>query len=312
MKGLRICATGRALPRQIVTNDALSRRVDTSDAWIASRTGIRERRFCCGEETAASLAADAARLALERAGADPGQLCACITATVTPDYASPSVSCLVQQRLGLPEELACFDLSAGCTGFIYALQAARGLLLQDARPYALVIGAEQLSRITDFTDRNTCVLFGDGAGAAVVTLDQVPYAWHPGQPGRRGPAVDRRPRPAHPVIHMDGQAVFRFAVEALPRCVRTLLEQSALRGEEIDWFVPHQANARIVSAAARRLGLPLERFYQNMDRYGNTSAASIPIALDEMDRTGLLRTGQKVICAGFGAGLTWGGVLLTL
>ena len=312
MKGLRICATGRALPRQIVTNDALSRRVDTSDAWIASRTGIRERRFCCGDETAASLAADAARLALERAGADPGQLCACITATVTPDYASPSVSCLVQQRLGLPEELACFDLSAGCTGFIYALQAARGLLLQDARPYALVIGAEQLSRITDFTDRNTCVLFGDGAGAAVVTLDQVPYACTLGSRGDAAPLWIEGPGPAHPVIHMDGQAVFRFAVEALPRCVRTLLEQSALRGEEIDWFVPHQANARIVSAAARRLGLPLERFYQNMDRYGNTSAASIPIALDEMDRTGLLRTGQTVICAGFGAGLTWGGVLLTL
>ena len=248
MKGLRICATGRALPRQIVTNDALSRRVDTSDAWIASRTGIRERRFCCGDETAASLAADAARLALERAGADPGQLCACITATVTPDYASPSVSCLVQQRLGLPEELACFDLSAGCTGFVYALQAARGLLLQDARPYALVIGAEQLSRITDFTDRNTCVLFGDGAGAAVVTLDQVPYACTLGSRGDAAPLWIEGPGPAHPVIHMDGQAVFRFAVEALPRCVRTLLEQSALRGEEIDWFVPHQANARIVSA----------------------------------------------------------------
>ena len=263
MKGLRICATGRALPRQIVTNDALSRRVDTSDAWIASRTGIRERRFCCGDETAASLAADAARLALERAGADPGQLCACITATVTPDYASPSVSCLVQQRLGLPEELACFDLSAGCTGFIYALQAARGLLLQDARPYALVIGAEQLSRITDFTDRNTCVLFGDGAGAAVVTLDQVPYACTLGSRGDAAPLWIEGPGPVHPVIHMDGQAVFRFAVEALPRCVRTLLEQSALRGEEIDWFVPHQANARIVSAAARRLGLPLERFRPN-------------------------------------------------
>ena len=312
MKGLRICATGRALPRQIVTNDALSRRVDTSDAWIASRTGIRERRFCCGDETAASLAADAARLALERAGADPGQLCACITATVTPDYASPSVSCLVQQRLGLPEELACFDLSAGCTGFIYALQAARGLLLQDARPYALVIGAEQLSRITDFTDRNTCVLFGDGAGAAVVTLDQVPYACTLGSRGDAAPLWIEGPGPAHPVIHMDGQAVFRFAVEVLESSIHQLLEQSALRGEEIDWFVPHQANARIVSAAARRLGLPLERFYQNMDRYGNTSAASIPIALDEMDRTGLLRTGQKVICAGFGAGLTWGGVLLTL
>ena len=312
MNGLSILGTGRSLPDHIVTNDDLARRVETSNDWIVSRTGIRERRFCCGEETAASLAADAARLALERAGADPGQLCACITATVTPDYASPSVSCLVQQRLGLPEELACFDLSAGCTGFIYALQAARGLLLQDARPYALVIGAEQLSRITDFTDRNTCVLFGDGAGAAVVTLDQVPYACTLGSRGDAAPLWIEGPGPAHPVIHMDGQAVFRFAVEALPRCVRTLLEQSALRGEEIDWFVPHQANARIVSAAARRLGLPLERFYQNMDRYGNTSAASIPIALDEMDRTGLLRTGQKVICAGFGAGLTWGGVLLTL
>ena len=308
MKGLRILATGRALPVKAATNEDMSRLVDTSDEWIFSRTGIRQRYFC-EAETNAELAAAAATQALERAGAAAEDLAACIVATVTPDYATPSTGCMVQRKLNLPENLPCFDISVGCTGFVYGLQIARGLLLQDERPYALVIGSEALSHVLDFTDRSTCVLFGDGAGAAVVALDDVPYASVLGARGNPDALSVSGPGLPH-AIHMDGQAVFRFAVEAVPKCVRTLLERSGLTLEDIDWFVPHQANARIVASAARRLGVPPEKFYQNMERYGNTSAASIPIALDEMAEQGLLKAGQKLLCVGFGAGLTWGGVLL--
>ena len=310
MRGLRIVATGRALPERVATNEELSRLVDTSDAWIVSRSGIRERRFCGEGENSAALAAAAAALALERSGIDPGGLCACIVATVSPQFATPSNGCVVQRTLSLPEGVPCFDISVGCTGFVYGLQIARGLLLQDPRPYALVVGAEALSHITDFTDRSTCVLFGDGAGAAVVTLDETPYACVLGARGdpdalwALGPGKD----PSH--IHMDGKAVFRFAVEAVPKVVRELLEQTGLTPEDVDWIVPHQANRRIVESAAKRLGLPINKFFLNLDRYGNTSAASIPIALDEMAERGLLKRGQKIICAGFGAGLTWGGALL--
>ena len=311
MRGLRIVATGRALPERTVTNDDMSRLVDTSDEWIVSRSGIKERRFCGEGENSALLAARAARQALERSGIAPEELAACLVATVSPLYATPSNGCVVQQALGLPEEVPCFDISVGCTGFVYGLQIARGLLLQDERPYALVVGAEALSHIMDFTDRSTCVLFGDGAGAAVVRLEEgAPYACVLGAQGApealwaQGPGAE----PSH--IHMDGRAVFRFAVEAIPRVVRTLLDQSGLTMDQVDWIVPHQANRRIVEGAARRLGLPMEKFFLNLDHYGNTSAASIPLALDEMGERGLLTRGQTVICAGFGAGLTWGGALL--
>ena len=298
MKGLKIVATGRALPAKVVTNDDMSKLVETSDEWITTRTGIRTRHFCAGE-TQADLAEQAARRALERGKVDVGDLCACIVATVTPDCSAPTSACLLQQRLDLPEDIPCFDMNVGCTGFIYALQVARGFLLQSGRPYALVIGAEALSRITDFTDRGTCVLFGDGAGAAVVTLADSPYACTLGARGDTEAIFIEGPGPERPYIHMDGQKVFRFAVEAVPHCM-----------EDIDWFVPHQANKRIIDHVAKKLKVPNEKFYQNMMRYGNTSAASIPIALDEMAEQGLLKRGQKVLCVGFGAGLTWGGALL--
>ena len=309
MKGLKIVSTGRALPARVVTNDDMSRLVETSDEWIATRTGIRTRHFCEGE-TQADLAAGAAAIALERGKVDAGDLCACIVATVTPDHSAPTSACLLQQRLGLPEDIPCFDMNVGCTGFIYALQVARGFLLQSGRPYALVIGAESLSRITDFTDRGTCVLFGDGAGAAVVTLADSLYACTLGARGDTEAIFIEGPGPERPYIHMDGQKVFRFAVEAVPHCIRVLLEETGLRLEDIDWFVPHQANKRIIDHVAKKLKVPNEKFYQNMMRYGNTSAASIPIALDEMAEQGLLKRGQKVLCVGFGAGLTWGGALL--
>lgn len=310
MKGLKIVSTGRALPAKVVTNDDMSKLVETSDEWIATRTGIRTRHFCAGE-TQADLAEQAARRALEQGKVDPKDLCACIVATVTPDHSAPTSACLLQQRLGLPEDIPCFDMNVGCTGFIYALQVARGFLLQSGRPCALVIGAEALSRITDFTDRGTCVLFGDGAGAAVVKLEEDSlYACTLGARGDTEAIFIEGPGPERPYIHMDGQKVFRFAVEAVPHCIHVLLEETGLGLEDIDWFVPHQANKRIIDHVAKKLKVPNEKFYQNMMRYGNTSAASIPIALDEMAEQGLLEKGQKVLCVGFGAGLTWGGALL--
>ena len=310
MKGLKIVSTGRALPAKVVTNDDMSRLVETSDEWITTRTGIRTRHFC-ESETQASLAAEAARGALKGGKVAPEDLCACIVATVTPDYSAPTAACLLQQRLALPEDIPCFDMNVGCTGFIYALQVARGFLLQSSRPYALVVGAESLSRITNFNDRGTCVLFGDGAGAVVVTLEEGSlYACTLGARGDAEAILIEGPGPERPYIHMDGQKVFRFAVEAVPRCIHTLLEETGLGLEDIDWFVPHQANKRIIDHVAKKLRVPNEKFYQNMMRYGNTSAASIPIALDEMEEQGLLQKGQKILCVGFGAGLTWGGALL--
>lgn len=310
MQGLKIVSTGRGLPARVVTNEDMSRIVDTSDEWIASRTGIRERRFC-GAETNAGLAAQAARTALDRAGIGPADVCAVVVATVTPSSLAPSMGCLVQKALGLPEHAACFDLNVGCTGFVYGLQVVRGLLMQSPRPYALLIGSEALSRVTDFDDRSTCVLFGDGAGAVVLALDEArPYYSALGARGDEEALFIEGPGGCRPYIRMDGQAVFRFAVEAVPRCVRQVLDQAGLTAADVDWFVPHQANRRIIQSAAKRLGVPEEKFYQNMERYGNTSAASIPIALDEMAEQGLLRPGQRLVLVGFGAGLTWGAALI--
>ncbi|NCB62277.1 MAG: ketoacyl-ACP synthase III [Clostridia bacterium] len=310
MQGLKIVSTGRCLPEAVITNDDMARIVETSDEWITSRTGIKTRRFC-KNESSADLAAAAARAALERSGIKPGELAACVVATVTPECAAPSMGCLVQGALGLPEDVPCFDINVGCTGFVYGLQVARGMLLQSEKPYALLIGAEALSRITDFTDRSTCVLFGDGAGAVVLTLEENrPYGCILGARCSREAIFVEGPGDQKPTIRMDGQTVFRFAVEAVPKCVNELLARAGLSLADVDWFVPHQANRRIVDFAARRLGVAAEKFYQNMEQYGNTSAASIPIALDEMSEQGLLKPGQKIVCVGFGAGLTWGGALL--
>lgn len=310
MKGLKIVSAGRCLPARQVSNEEMSRRVDTTDEWITSRTGIRNRYFC-EKETMTDLAVGAAEEALRRAGIQKEDLCACIVATVTPESSAPAAACRLQKRLELPEDIPCFDLNAGCTGFVYGLGVVRGLLLQSSRPYALLVGAESLSRIIDFTDRGTCVLFGDGAGAVVVTLEEgSPWACTLGASGDDEAIWIAGPGPEQPLIHMDGQKVFRFATEAVPNCMGRLLEEAGLSLEEVDWFVPHQANGRIIDFAARRLGVPLEKFYQNMERYGNTSAASIPIALSEMEERGLLKRGQKIVCVGFGAGLTWGGALL--
>ena len=229
-------STGRCLPRRSVTNKDMSELVETNDEWIFSRTGIRTRRFC-GEETAADLSAGAAQQAMERAGIRPEELGACVVCTITPDYLAPSEACLLQRRLGLPEDIPCFDLNAGCTGFLYGLQVIRGLLLQSPRRYALLVGAEVLSRITDFADRSTCVLFGDGAGAAVLTLEeQAAWASTLGARGEEEAILVPGPgQEARPYIKMDGQKVFRFAVEAIPRCIGELLGRTGLELEAVSY-----------------------------------------------------------------------------
>ena len=311
MSAPRILATGRCLPKRVVTNEELSRRVDTSDEWVFSRTGIHQRHFCT-EETGLDLAAAAARQAMERAGVKAADIGVCLTATFTPDHASPSTACLLQRELGLEEDTVCFDLNAACAGFLYGLKTAHALLSDAPRPCALVVGAEVISRVMDHTDRNTCVLFGDGAGAAVVRREEN-RTWHTvfGSRGDRSSIRVQGPGPVSSAIHMDGKAVFRFAVEVVEKSIRQLLAEEGLASvNDLDLVVCHQANARIIDFVAKRLGAREGLFFKNMDRYGNTSAASIPIALDELVQSGALRPGMRVLTVGFGGGLTWAGALL--
>ena len=315
MNAIKLLGTGRHVPSRCLTNDDLSRMVDTSDQWIRERTGI-VTRYLCGEgegNTASALAA--AKTAMDRAGVGPEDIGVCVAATFTPDHATPSLACELHQRLGLAETTPAFDVNAACTGFLHALETARCLLAAGhlRAPCALVVGSEVLSRITDFTDRSTCVLFGDGAAAAVIRLtDNAPYACVLGARGDAQILRSGGAGAADRFIHMDGQAVFRFAVDAVPRCIGAVLAQAGMTLEEVDHVICHQANSRIIDYVVRKLKAPPEKFYKNMDRYGNTSAASIPIALDELLEKGLAREGQIALCVGFGAGLTWGGALLKL
>lgn len=311
MEGLQLIATGGALPSRVVTNEDLSRMVETSDEWITTRTGIRQRYFCAEGEADHTLAIAAARQALQRSGLTPDQIGCCICATLSGAYATPSVACLVQRELGLPENIPVFDLNAACSGFVYAVATARGLLAGTGGRYALVVGCEQLSRLMDMTDRSTCVLFGDGAGAAVLERTQDgPFA---AMLGARGgfEITAEGPGPEPSAIKMDGKAVFRFAVDALPRCLTGVLDQAGLTMEDLSWVICHQANSRIIDHCVKKIGCP-EKFYKNIDRFGNTSAASIPMALNEMAERGLLAPGQRIACVGFGGGLTWGGMLITV
>lgn len=318
MRGVKIIGTGSALPSRTVTNDDMAQMVDTSDEWISTRTGIRSRRWCADGESQHTLARDAARRALAAAGIAPDEVGVCLVATFTASAATPSTACLLQRDLGLPEDTLCFDLNAACAGFVFALHTAAGLLAAEGpaalRPYALVVGAEELSRVMDMTDRTTCVLFGDGAGAAVLRADAawpaLTATW-----GSRGndealfaPGVGARDdagalQPSY--LTMDGRAVFRFATDVLPRATAEVLERAGVAAADVDRFIFHQANKRIVDVAVRKLGVPAERCQGNIDHTGNTSAASVPLLLDELVRTGALGPGARVVLAGFGAGLTW-------
>lgn len=310
MDGLKIVSTGSYLPARVVTNDDMSKIVDTSDEWISSRTGIKQRHYCA-DDTAISMAVSSGAAAIERSGVCVDEIGALIVTTFQSEYCTPSVASIVHKQLGLSPNIPAFDLNAACSGFVYALHVARGLLLQSPKPYALIIASETLSKVTDFTDRATCVLFGDASGAALVKLEKDSiYHCILGNDGNRevlycgGPSNDDR------YIRMDGKEVFRFAVEAIPECVNALLEESKLTIDDINYIVCHQANKRILDSAIKRLKADDGKFYVNLDKYGNTSSASIPVALDEMNTAGLLKKGMKIICAGFGAGLTKAGVLL--
>ena len=313
MSGIKLLATGSALPQHVITNHDLEQIMDTSDQWISSRTGIRARHHCRGEESHTGLCLEAAKKALERGGIRPHQIGVCLVATLTPDHLTPATACVLQRELGLEEDTVCFDLNAACSGFVYALHTAECLLAAAERKYALVLGAKVLSRVIDMADRSTCVLFGDGAGAALVQ-------WREDYPsihavlGCRGddqmltiPGVNTG---APSVVHMDGQGVFRFAVEALPRCARQVAQKAGITLEEVDRFVFHQANQRIINFAVKKLGVDPAKCTGNIEHTANTSAASVPILLDELVEEGEVKPGDKVLCVGFGGGLTWAGALL--
>ena len=315
MNAIKLLGTGRHVPSRCLTNDDLSRLVDTSDQWIRERTGIVTRYLCGEGEGNTSSALAAAKTAMDRAGVGPEDIGVCVAATFTPDHATPSLACELHQRLGLAETTPAFDVNAACTGFLHALETARCLLAAGhlRAPCALVVGSEVLSRVTDFTDRSTCVLFGDGAGAAVIRLDDsVPQATFLGARGDDQllfcPGIGQEKA----YVHMDGKAVFRFAVDAFPKSIHAVLDKAGLTLDDIDHVVCHQANARIIDFVIRKLKAPEEKFFKNIQEYGNTSAASIPLVLSDLVRLGKVGSGSRVLIVGFGGGLTWGGTLVRL
>ena len=309
MNGLRLLGAGKAIPSRLLTNDDMTQFVETSDEWISSRTGIRQRYFCGEGENATTLAIEAAKNALADSGLAKEEIGCVIVASSSGEYAMPSTACLVHQALELEASIPVFDLGAACAGFLYALDTARSLLIAHGKKYALVIGTEMMSSVLDMADRNTCVLFGDGAGAAVFALEEeAEYEYVCGTRGDLAIQVGG-PRKMLPMT-MEGQAVFRFAVSTIPATVDQLIAKGGVTLEDVDWVVCHQANQRILDSSIRRLGVPAEKFYKNLDRFANTSAASIPLAIAEMKENGLLKSGQRVIMCGFGGGLTWAGVML--
>jgi 3-oxoacyl-[acyl-carrier-protein] synthase-3 len=316
----RILGTGGYLPERVLTNLDLERMVDTSDQWIQERTGIRERHLAAAGQTTCDLAEQAARRALDAAGLGPGDIDLLILATTTPDKVFPSTACLLQARLGAGGGPA-FDIQAVCTGFIYALTVADRFIRTGGARKALVVGAETLSRILDWTDRGTCVLFGDGAGAVVLGAAEEPgiLSSHLHADGAYehlltvdwglSQGYEKRGQ-SNGYIQMQGNEVFRVAVTTLSRIVEETLAANGLGREAVDWLVPHQANIRIITATARKLGMPMEKVVVTVGEHGNTSAASVPLALDVAVRDGRIRGGELVLLEAFGAGFTWGSVLL--
>ena len=321
----RIVGLGSFAPERVVTNHDLSKRVETSDEWIVSRTGIRERRFAGDAETTSDLATEAARRAMADAGVNPEDIDLVVIATITPDMAFPSTACLTQAKLGLGK-VCSFDLEAACSGFLYGLDVADALLKTRDHRLALVIGAEKLSSIMDWEDRATCVLFGDGAGAAVLAKDEgqggellgffseadgsnPSLLCQPGG-GAAHPASEETLRQRQHYLKMNGREIFKVAVRLMERATRELLKKHGLTPADVSCVIPHQANARIVESLAQRLELPMDRFFCNLDRYGNTSAASIPIALNEAREAWDFENGDHVLMVAFGAGLTWASGLL--
>lgn len=317
----RIAGTGSYLPEKVLTNDDLAKFIDTSDEWIAARTGIRERHVAAEGETTSDLAFHASVRALEAAGVDAKDLDLIVVGTTTPDLIFPSTACLLQHRLGAGG-CAAFDVNAACSGFVYALTVADKFIRSGAAKTVLVVGAETLTRMLDWSDRSTCVLFGDGAGAVVLKADtetgilsthmhadggKKELLWNP-----VGVSVGFKPDEPNAGVKvlMTGNEVFKHAVKALDSVVEETLEANGLDRHDIDWLIPHQANLRIIEATAKRLDMPMDRVIVTVDKHGNTSSGSVPLALDEAVRSGRVQRGQLVLLEAFGGGFTWGSALL--
>lgn len=324
-----ILGTGSYVPERRLTNADLEKTLNTSDEWITTRTGIKERRIAAEGEVTSDMCLKAAQLALENAGLTPDDLDLIIIATLTPDHPMPSTGCILQQKLGLGEKgVPGFDLNAACSGYLYALSCAKAHIASGMAKTVLVVGAESLSRIVDYQDRGTCILFGDGAGAAVVGLPRegrpahrikAVNLWADGRGGEQLiiPAGGARQPASHAsvderlhYVRVNGREVFRFGVTKMVDMIQRLMAEHSLKPEDIGLIVPHQANIRILDSATERLGLPPELFFTNLEQYGNTSGASVPLALDEAARQGRIPQGKAVLLLGFGAGLTWASALL--
>lgn len=305
MEGLKILSTGYYPGEKVVTNSDFEGKIDTSDEWITTRTGIKRRHF--SSHSSAYLAIEAARQAVR--DIDLSKIALIICATMTPENATPSNACLVQEALGLQEQsIMCFDVNAACSGFVYALEIAKSLLVNHDQ-YALVIGSEQLSRIVDFTDRSTCILFGDGAGAIVAKKADGLFVSYNDASGTALPLVASFEKD-DPYLHMQGQDVFKFATKVIVKSINEVLQRAQMTLDDVDYVVCHQANLRIIQYVYKKLKSSPDKFFTNLDEYGNTSAASIPMALAEMNEKGLLKEGMKIIVVGFGGGLTWGATLM--
>lgn len=328
MSGIRVEGTGSYLPQRVVTNDEMAGMVETSDEWISKRTGIRERRFSQGEPNYV-MGARAARRALENADVDPLDIGAIIGCTVTSDFYYPTLACIIQDEIGA-ENAFCWDLNAACSGFIYAMDIAHSYICCGKAKKVLIVCSEIMSKVMDFTDRSTCVLFGDGAAAVVVGASDGLFASCLHSEGKnggailcrslelRGPFASEADKPEYHkydapkdhYVRMAGSEVYRFAVKALPEMLTGACEKAGLDVGALDLIVPHQANLRIIETAADRLKVPMEKMYVNVDRFGNTSCVSIPLCLDELNRAGSLRRGERIGLVGFGAGLTCGAVAM--
>lgn len=322
MNGVKLVGVGHYCPENIVDNDKIATIVDTSDEWIVKRTGIERRRISTGEGTV-EIGTKAALSAFEKTGYNPEDIDLIVVATTSPDSLMPSTACRIQDVLGCKNATA-FDVGAACSGFIYALIIANSLVKSGEKTRALVIGTEVLSRIVNWEDRNTCVLFGDGAGAAILELSNESkgiISTYFGSDGELGKVLTTGKFPINTpfyqedvlednYISMEGKSVFRFAVSIIPKIVNEVLNKANIDISEIKYIVPHQANSRIIEESAKRLNLSSDKFYVNLNNYGNTSAASVPIALSEMADKGMIEKGDKIILAGFGGGLTWAGTLL--
>jgi 3-oxoacyl-[acyl-carrier-protein] synthase-3 len=314
-----IIGWGKYVPTKVVTNEELAKTLDTSDGWIQARTGIRERRIASNKESTALMALHAAREAVETANINPRELDLIITATASPEYPFPATACLVQDGLGA-DHAGAFDLEAGCSGFVYGISTAAGMIRGGMYKTILVVGAETLSRFVDWKDRATCVLFGDGAGAVVLRVSDKPggvlasvlgsdgsggeLLMVPGG-GARNPAGPETVTSGMHYIRMNGHEVYRFATRVMVQATRQTAQQAGWSLDQVDLFIPHQANARIIDSASKTLKIPLDKFFVNIDRYGNTSAATIPIALCEALDEGRIKPGDRLLMVAFGAGLTW-------